>query len=219
MSKMLICSILIVLFSFGLAICGSESDPVAEYYLNQADSAMEQYYLFRTESQFSFVLTSVFKMTDYHGTLEDIDTAMYEIIMSNGKIDSVSIIDSSKSDNNKLPDNFDFLSPWIENCNKFFFPNDTGAGRLAVGFESLDSTLGKVFSGIANIDRDSSRPENIMVSYINTDDFNRLSKSWYFDYLGLYIVLTKQETQTVKSGFLGKEYFYRLLKFSDYKFE
>ncbi|MFH2037626.1 MAG: hypothetical protein ABIJ45_14595 [Candidatus Zixiibacteriota bacterium] len=219
MSKIFVSLALFILISSGSSKGENESDPVAAYYLNQADSVFNHDYIFKSEADFSFKVTSISQLTDYHGKLEETDTALYEILISNGLVKSVNIIDSSKSKNNAAPDSFKITLPWLADCHKYFFPNDTGVGLLAIGFELLDSSRGAVFSGMVSVDRDNFRPSLILVSYLDFNGFDRLSKTWEFEYGEPYIVIARQETQSVRPGFLGKEYFRQILIFSDYKFE
>jgi len=154
----------------------SETDPVIHFYLDKSDSLLKEQYIFNSDVAFSVILISILQKTDYHGELEDIDTASFKVYYNNGLIDSFFILDSASMSENNLPESLDFILPrLLDDSYFYFFPNDTGAGKLAIGFELVDTISNVIYSGLINLDRDSFRPLLLMHFDQNPEDFNRFN--------------------------------------------
>ncbi len=196
---------------------GQEINPVIEYYLSGSDSVFNRQYIFNTDSRFAFTVTSVFYKTNYRGELKEADTAGYRLYYSGSKLNTMIIVDSATIKDNMPPTDFDVYLPGMENSQFYFFPNDTGAGKLAIGFESADNSGTTLYSGFMNIERETFQPVSLIFYNLDTPNFDRLSETFNFTRFNGYLILSRYEKQGVKSAFLGKSYIIQTMTFSDYE--
>jgi len=197
--------------------CGSdhEIDPVIKYYLSGVDSTFNQAFIINAIS-FDCQVMSILKVTNYRGETDKIDTALYQLYFLGGNLDSISIIDSAGTEKNSLPDNFTPPDIWNQKINFTFYPNDTGAGRLAIGFNRSDSLLSRNSTGFINIDRNRFDLLSLFVHYPFYKEAIRHSKSYKFDYKDGFIRPLIYESNSIEKRFMGQKYFQHRLYFDKY---
>jgi len=212
--------LLAILFLFPIVALGqADDDPVIEFYLSQLDSAFQEEYIFVSDKDFSVEIQSVMIKSDYRGEIDQIDTATYKLFYS-GQIDSSTIIDSAlKIEENRLPEKFFFNPPWYENNSFFFFPNDTGGTLMPIGFKPDSLAEDTVVTGFLNMDRYDSKLKSIFLfdPAPVLDEYDHLSRIFYFGTRDQFQVLLKYEIQGTKLSMLGRQYFKQILQFSNYQ--
>jgi hypothetical protein len=190
---------------------------VMHYYLTKLDSVFSASYIFNTGIPFSFHIRSIMELTNHRGELQGVDTADCEIFFGvNGK-DSVLIIDSARMEENKLPDSFQFLQPWRENNSFYFYPNDTGSGRMAIGFEPRPHKDECLPTGFFNMERDGFNVLSLFLYYPEPEDFERLSATFTYDRPGQFLFLRRIVIQGIKAALLGRRYSRQSLEFYNYQ--
>lgn len=200
----------------GLTPQAASDDVVMEYYLENVASVFSRDYLFETEKSFACQVRSIYRRTDYRGELNSIDTALFGLYGHHGKIDSITIVDSAAVGNNRFPGKLGLVRVWEAENSYYFFPNDTGAGRLAIGYEPVDSEAENPPSGFFNIDRYNFDLLALFVYFPDPPDNERLSRTFSFDRVDSVIVPRKLEIHATKMRFLGREYINHILEFFDY---
>lgn len=208
-----------ILFLSGLLMAASdgEDNSVMQYYLRNVDSVFSVDYIFSTERDFSCNVMSIFRITDQRGKLKDIDTASYRLFFKDGELDSTYIIDTAAIKKNVLPNSFHFSVPWRGNNTFHFYPNDTGAGRLAIGFEPAKIDGGQLLIGLFNINRNDYMVEQVLSHYPAPEALERLSESFLFQRHDQFILLKRFEKHAVESGLLSRRYSRQIIEFYDYR--
>jgi len=217
--KILYTAVLFAFILIGVNTHSQESpeiDPVIEYYLEGIDSSFAHRYLFNTDYKFEFSVKSILTRTNYRGVVQSIDTAAYRLYFNGGTIDSFNVLDSADDEQNTFPDSFSFFKPWKQSGEFYFFPNDTGAGNLAIGFEPEEYKSEMNPTGMIIFDRDTFLMQNVLLHFINPSEFDRLSQSFTFEYVFPYLILREYKKQGVESGFFAKRYSSQIFEFYDY---
>ncbi|PKK82650.1 MAG: hypothetical protein CVT49_12620 [candidate division Zixibacteria bacterium HGW-Zixibacteria-1] len=204
---------------FPLSGSSQESNATMQFYLDNASYVFNQNYLFNSTASFSFELRSIYHETDYRGEIKKIDTAVYLFHFADGKLDSMNVIDSTSMDKNTPPDSSMPFLPWNDSLNFYFYPNDTGAGRLAVGFESPVEDSIRARSGFMNINREDFSLETVFLHRRDEEGINRQSFDYYFERVDNVIRPTRFETYSLKIAILGRQYTRHIYEFFDYKLE
>lgn len=194
----------------------AQEDPVMKFYLNKLDSSFQDEYIFVSDAVFDVSVRSIFQETDYRGKAKGTDTAVYRIYYTNEQIDSFTVIDSAGEKDNKLPDRFFFVPPWYQDYDFYFFPNDTGAGALAIGFQPDSTQPDTLTTGMLMVDRDTYKLKSIMLYDPTPENVSRLSEIYEFGPRGKYQILLNYEKHMVNTAFLGKKYTNQKFEFFDY---
>jgi len=210
-------AIFLVIFCMPILGHAQKNDATIRFYLKNIDSVFAANYIFNYAGDFSCKARCLLHMTDYRGVLKNIDTAVYQLFYNRGKLDSLQIIDSAKAKGNIMPDSLHPLLPWKDSNSYYFFPNDTGAGSLAIGFEPADTTRPDLPAGFLNLNRNDYTLEYISLAFPRPKDYERASRSYRFERLGQHIILIRQESNNIKLAFLGRQYIKRIYEFYDYQ--
>jgi hypothetical protein len=194
-----------------------DDDYVIRFYLDNIDSVFSKFYLFDAVGSFSCKVNSVVEQTDYRGKLKSVDTAVYHVFITDGRIDSTATIDSVSRLPDDIQDDFRIFKPWRENYAFYFFPNDTGVGRLAIGFEPTADKSNILPTGLLNVNRDDYYIEELLLFYSDYKGNEQYSESIRFARTGPYLSLKDVTNRSVKVAFLGRKYTRQVLEFSDYR--
>jgi len=210
--------ILMSLVLLSAAAGAQETDATMRFYLDNTAYVFDQNFIFNKEADFSFKVRSILERTDYRGKLEKVDTAVYDIHVASGKVDSINVIDSASQSENVPPDSFAPFLPWEEgNFDFYFYPNDTGAGRLAVGYETPGGDTVDIRSGFMNINRDNFTLQSVFLHSRDEEGFQRLSRVYSFERSDGVIRPLKYEEYRVKIAFMGHNYTRIYAEFFDYQ--
>ncbi|MCP4706544.1 MAG: hypothetical protein GY865_18250 [candidate division Zixibacteria bacterium] len=210
----------LLIFVCPLLILGAEDiDPAMEFYLGKIDSVLNSSTLFDNNLKSSVSLKSIYVKLNYRGIVSESDTANFLGSLLNGEFIKSQIIDTSYLDENIVPAKLQFEKPWIFNCRFYFFPRDTGAGDLAIGFVPADTLDKKAPEGIIIINRDTYRVKNIYLHYLNIEDYEWLSKSYQFVYENDISLLKSLTIQGCYYGFFQRRFFRQDLIFDNYDFQ
>ena len=206
-----------------IAVCGSgfsqDRDATMQFYLENTAFVFTQNYIFNAELEYSIKIRSIYEQTNYRGEPEKIDTAMYSCYFNSGRLDSINIIDSASIGENIPPDSFAPFLPWNDSLNFYFYPNDTGAGRLAIGYESPDTDSSNLLTGFININRDDYVLQGIFRHSRGEAGAKRMSDVFLFERVDRLIRPTRFEKYKVKMAFLGHQYTRHIYEFFDYSIE
>ncbi len=211
--------ILWILVSFRAVSAADAADPVIRFYLNNLSYVFNQNYIFNSDSGFSCIVGSILETTDYRGRTDKIDTAVYQLFYDNGLMDSSLLLEAAKSEENVLPGDFRPPQLWKENLLFDFYPNDTGAGPLAISFESDSMDSSDAVVGFINLDRNDFYIEALFLHYPNPENSERISEVYIFQRSGKFIFLRQYERQTAKLRFFGRQFTRQTINFSKYQFK
>jgi hypothetical protein len=210
---------LLFLFPLAAGISAQDDKSVIDFYLDGLDSVISNSRIFRDSMTYEATVESIYQDIDYRGRLSREDTAIYEGVFTGGRLDTSNVIDSAKINENTIPPNINFARPWKMNCSFFFYPNDTGAGNLAIGFESNDIEDPNILSGIIIMNRKDYRPVSIYMYFAKFGDINHYSKQIHFVNDETGIAIRKIILQGSISRLFLRRYFRQDLIFSGYSFE
>ncbi|UCD93644.1 MAG: hypothetical protein JSU69_07680 [Candidatus Zixiibacteriota bacterium] len=196
-----------------------DDDATLRFYVENVAYVFARNYLFNTEADFSFKARTILRTTDYRGVLKKIDTGSYAVYYKGGRLHSVDSLDSVAAGEVPLPDSFLFREPWKTDYSYYFFPNDTGAGRLAIGFELEGAGRDSLPNGFFNINRDDFYPQALFLHSRNVGGYKRLSNTYYFKRLGKILLPERFEKFAVQTAFLGRRYTRYIVEFYDYLIE
>lgn len=211
---------MIAILLFPLSIMNAqELDATMQFYLDNTSYVFQQNYLFDRDTSFSFNLRSIYQETDYRGEIKKTDTALFAYYITNGKMDSMIVIDSAGIEKNGQPEDFTPFLPWKDKFDYYFYPNDTGSGRMAIGFESPLEDSTRLQSGLMNINRDNFTLMSVFLHDRSIDGKSRQSYDYHFDRVDGIIRPTSFEFYSVKIALLGRQYSRQILEFVDYRRE
>lgn len=205
--------------SMPIAAVSQETDAAMQFYLDNVSYVFGRNYVFDMDGDFSFKVRSILEKINYRGEQESIDTASFGLQFRGGKLDLTETIDTAATEDNIPPNSFTFPKPWEQNYDFYFFPNDTGAGRLAIGFESRDTTGKRQLAGFFNVNRDNYYVEELFFHNPDPDNYERLSEAILFDRSGKLILITRIEIHAVTFRFFMRQYSRQVLEFYDYNVE
>ena len=197
----------------------AENDPtgrVMDYYLSKLDSVLTGRYIFQVDTTFSVKVRSIFIHHDSRGGLRSSDTAVYELKFENLHKISETILDSSTNAANNPPDTFTFQFPQNSQYIYNFFPNDTGAGILAIGFDPPEYLRDSMPDGIVTFDRTSYNISRLILNFIEREGYQRYSVVYEFEEISKLLTLKSLQINAAKSGFLRNVYYRRIFEFYDY---
>lgn len=197
---------------------GDSADSVAiQFYLKQARNTFETTYIFNLKRDFVCKAMATATLTNYRGKLDQIDTAAYEIVYSDGRVSSVNVSDTAKMPQNNMPDLTITDLPWQLDCEFYFFPNDTGGSDIYIGFEPRDGASEKAASGYIVMDRYNYMIKSYTIYMSNHPFSDRYSRVYTFDYQNLLTRPVTLERHWREGGFWGRKYFYQKITFAGYQ--
>ena len=194
-------------------------DATLRFYVENVAYVFSQNYVFSDEAEFTFKARTILRTTDYRGVLKKIDSSLYAVSFKGGKLFSIDSLDTVAAGEIPLPDSFLFLQPWMIDYSYYFYPNDTGAGRLAIGFESEGAGRDTLPSGFFNINRDDFYLQALFLHSRGLGGYERLSNTYYFKRHDKAILPERFEKFGVKTAFLGRRYTRYIVEFYDYLIE
>lgn len=189
------------------------NDSALRYYIEKVDSVLNQSALYDTELKLSFKLNSIYDNINYRGVTDKIDTASFLVKYSNAAVVSSETLDSSGLKENVIPPKLNFEKPWELDCRFYFYPNDTGAGNIAIGFEPLNDDGIGVPAGLIEINRESYQIHSLYFHYGNIDKYLWLSKTYYFSDEFGNLLPNELIIQGCFYGFFQRRYFRQDLRF------
>jgi hypothetical protein len=189
---------------------------VIRYYLENLDSVCAGQYIFNAGVPFTFTLNSIYQQTNYRGMVNKSDTAKLQFFFSGGRQDSVKIIDSAKFDKNIIPSSFAVPAVWRETYVYSFYPNDTGAGILAIGFD-LPSGSTDHPVGFLTLDRNRYFLQSLFLGYVHKEGYREYSQTFRFKEFGEYYILQRWEIDGSINTITGIKYFRQIYELYDYK--
>nr|MBN2277088.1 hypothetical protein [candidate division Zixibacteria bacterium] len=195
----------------------SDTDPVIQYYLDQTGKIFGEHYLFGQNIKYSVEMRAIYEQTDYRGEMQKLDTAVYRMYCDGSRRDSTVIIDSAGAKENSLPETFDFPRPWNKDYQYYFYPNDTGAGLLAIGFVEKKADSTAPITGFININRDDFYLIDIFYHDPSPQGLFRRSERLHFRRLTDYIILDFYSIQIIERNLLGWRYFSCEFEFIEYQ--
>jgi len=209
--------VIIFLFISISVVAGSSDDMVLKFYLGKVDSALNQYYLFESSIVFSAEITARLYNTNHRGIVIDSSVAISKLSHLANKGDSVTVVKPADNKNNIIPDSFGLFRPWKETYRFYFFPNDTGAGELAIGFDPSSEGGRNLPSGLFSINRDNYFTKSIIFYFPNKEGYKKYSESYQFGSQNGFITLRKIEINGARATLTGIEYFKQILEFDNYQ--
>ncbi|SYZ73800.1 exported hypothetical protein [Candidatus Zixiibacteriota bacterium] len=208
---------LMVAFICGPAFAAGRGDStVIRYYLKNLDSAYAKSYIFASGTAFSFKIRIIYEETSYRGTINKADTAAMELYFSAGKRDSLEIIDSAQDEKNIIPDSFAVPPVWRHQYDYSFYPNDTGAGILAIGFDRQSNAENPPV-GFLTMDRDTYYLKSLFLSFPEKEGYRQYSRTYHFERFDDYYIPTIWEIDGSMNTFTGIKYFKQILEFKEFK--
>ncbi len=196
-----------------------DPSPVISFYLNNLDYVFNQNYVFESDSSFSCRVQSIMSTTDYRGKPDKTDTTVIKLFYNKGQLDSSIVLDSAKLKDNILPDSLVPPQIWRDSLKYDFYPNDTGAGTLAISFESKSMDSSHSVIGFINLNRSNFYIEALFLFYPHPENYGSISEIYIFDSSDGHIILRRFERQTSKVMFMGRQYSKQMVDFSDYRFK
>jgi len=215
----LILSINILVLCSAAASAGKGEDAVIEFYLKKADSVMAVSYIFNSSLHYTFTTKAIYSITDYRGTIKKVDTAVFLVEYKERRAASVMVIDTARIQENTLPKEFTPAPLWDQHLAYYFFPNDTGAGQLAIGFDPAASCGDKLPSGFLSLDRDTYYLRSLNINYPRKEGFIKFSETYYFEPLEGILVPNRLEIHGAWNTFMSQTYFRQNLEFYDFRIQ
>ena len=193
-------------------------DSAVRYYIDKIDSLLNSSQIFDSNLKYTCEVKSLYHKINQRGEIDKSDTAVYLIMISHGIDSVVNIIDSSAFDENRVPKRLSFARPWNLDCRLYFFPNDTGVGDLAIGFEPVNADSVMLPTGMILLDRISFKIRRIYLYYPRFEDFERLSMVYQFTPGDDNLLLKSLTLQGSFYGFFQRRYFRQIMTFGNYQF-
>lgn len=189
---------------------------IIDYYWRHAASNCVAQDSLRFERSYSCLVSAYARELSRGGRTKSADTTVNRYFFSLGKLDSV----VHQSGDRKLTVEVDITVPNIFDSTyvRVFFPNDTGAGELAIGFDT-DSTGDRRPTGIVTIDRDTYAMRRLHLSYLRRPGYSRFGRTYhFFECKGLVVPDTIIESAVIERLLADEDYRLEII-LSDYRFE
>ena len=179
----LICG-LVLIFGLNIFIHAEESDPILEFYVKRGSSVFSSRNPLERAVNFSFMARTYYKKIDNKGEVKKIDSAFITQYYSFGQLDSL-LWDSLKT-SQFIEFEYEFPNVFDKKYLYNFYPNDTGAVDLPIGFDT-DSTNFEYPIGVVIIDRNLYSLKWLYLHYPNESSHKRYSRSFRFTNIDNYI--------------------------------
>lgn len=190
---------------------------VFDYYLRMIDSTHRANYIFRASTDFEVSVRSIYVRLDSRGRFVSADTAGFRLLFAADSMSALEILDSTDEPNNTPPEIFDFEPPTGEAYRYNFFPNDTGAGILAIGFEPPEEKRLKLPSGLITFERNSYRLSHLVLYYDEKKGYQRYSEVFKFGTFEEFQVLERMQINAAREGLIRNIYYKMNYEFYDYR--
>ncbi|MBN2226281.1 MAG: hypothetical protein JW763_02855 [candidate division Zixibacteria bacterium] len=210
--------IVAIVLPTGDAIASGDSTVIAYYHANIAVD-LADHYLTNIAGSYSYTVASVYTKTDYRGEVQKVDSAVFSIRHDTVSGDSVIVIDSADVSENIPPQDLPWYFPVAERYRFYFYPNDTGAGTLAIGFDPDSADTDALPAGHMTFDRNTFRLRSLTLHYREYGDYQQYSLDYLFRPVDSILVPARLIINGTRGAFLGRKYSRQELTFSDYRFD
>jgi len=187
-----------------------------EFYLGKIDSIINSSTPFNNNLVYEVSLNSTYDKLSYRGVTNESDTAGFILDYKEGQFSISIITDTAGMEENFFPLDIKFEKPWELDCRFYFYPRDTGAGDLAIGFIPADTMWGENPEGLIVLNRDNYQIKSIYLHYLVLDDYEWLSREYHFSYDDGTTYLSSLVIQGCYYGFFQRRYFRQNLEFENY---
>jgi hypothetical protein len=200
------------------AVAEMPEDPVLRFYVDSVSARLNENILFVDYTDITVDIDSYYQKLDYRGALEKADTAKYTVVLRNGLVESTVIDDSASIKENVVPKELRFIKPWEKNCYFYFFPNDTGLGDLAIGFEPNRPDTNLTPSGVMIFDRSTFVMKKLFMHFRHYGENRSFSIVYEFAEKDFGTAPFHINYQGSKTGTFLNQYFRQDLYFNNYRF-
>jgi hypothetical protein len=176
--KIYLITLFLVILGLPYRLCAQQVRPeIIDYYWVSSAEVWQTNQQAVSDRLVSCKISAVFEELSRGGLVKSADTSVARYFFTKGNIDSV-VYQSGKRE---LSVDIDLRTPDIfdSSYRRFFFPNDTGAGDLAIGFET-ELLADPRPTGILTIDRDSYAAQRLHTSWPHKEGFRRFGRSFHF---------------------------------------
>lgn len=190
---------------------------VFDYYLQKVDSTYRDTYIFRAKTEFEVSVRSIYVHLDSRGAFVSADTAGFRLTFAGDSVAAIEIVDSTAEATNTPPEIFDFAYPCGDEYQYNFYPNDTGAGILAIGFEPAEEKRLQLPSGLMTFERNSYRLSHLVLYYYEKKGYQRYSEVFKFGAFENFQVLDRMQINAARDGLIQNFYYKIIYEFYDYR--
>lgn len=188
---------------------------VIDYYWSRASAVWLKNQKALSDQLVSCDVSAVVQELSRGGVVKSADTSINRYFYTNGRIDSIVNVSGTK----RLSVDIDLNFPTIfdSNYQKTFFPNDTGAGDLAIGFDT-DTLVDPRPTGILTIDRNTYAVRRLHISWPHKDGYRRFGRSYVFAlHDGHVLIDSMVESAVIERLFKDEDYRLEIV-LSNYRF-
>lgn len=180
------------------------TDPILNYYVEQAEHAFESRNPAKQGISYSYRASTRYRKLDADGNATTIDSGVVDYFYSFGQLDSSKVVKAAQ----KKETVFDPTVPNVFDGDYiyYFFPNDPGEGRIAIGFDTPSAESG-LPTGFANIDRKTFWLTGLQLYWAIIPGYKRLTKSFSFVQEQGMVFPDSLVVQGVKQGLFQTENF------------
>jgi hypothetical protein len=209
--------LLFVLLLAGLAGAAGQGRPeIIDYYWNHAAGSWTVNRTTLLGQSYSCQVWAVLQELTRGGRVKSADTSVNRYFFSGERIDSV--VHQSGDEHLTIDVDLTLQDIFDSTYLRTFFPNDTGAGDLSIGFDT-DSSGDVRPTGILTVDRDTHALRRLHLAYPHKPGFRRFSRTFhFFEREGLIFPDTIIETAVIER-LLADEDYQLLIILSDYTVE
>jgi len=182
----------------------ASDDPVLKHYVEQAEHTFESRNPAERGIAYSYRASTRYRKIDSEGNATTVDSGVVDYYYSFGKLDSSTVVKAAEKDETVFDP--DVPNVFTGDYIYYFFPNDPGEGRIAIGLDTptADSDLP---TGFANIDRKSYWLTGLQLYWATIPNFKRLTKSFSFVEVQGMVFPDSLVVQGAKQGLFQTENF------------
>lgn len=210
-------SLCYLVLSIGLCqpvVIAAPKQEIIDYYWRHASASYAAQNPIRIDRTYSCLVSAYLRELSRGGRVKSADTSVNRYFFSGGKLDSV--VNQSGDRHLTVEVNISVPNIFDSTYIRTFFPNDTGAGELAIGVDT-DSVGDPRPTGIVTIDRDSYAMQRLHLSYPQKSGFRRFGRTFhFFEREGLVFPDTIIESAVIERLLADEDYRLEII-LSDYK--
>lgn len=210
------CLLLVVLLAGLAGVASQGRREIIDYYWNHAADSWTANRAAIRDQKYSCQVWAVAQELSRGGQVKSADTSVNRYFFCGERIDSV----VHQSGDKRLTIDVDLAIPDMFDSTylRTFFPNDTGAGDLSIGFDT-DSSADVRPTGILTFDRDTHVMRRLHLAYPRKPGFRRFSRTvHFFEQAGLVVPDTIIETAVIERLLVDEDYRLVIIV-SDYRIE
>jgi len=196
--------LLLAAFVAGSAQEADPTDPVLTYYCRQAAGQTESRDPLMAGVAYSINVKSYLSKLKSRGRRELADSAVYTDFYSFGVRDSQIV--AAATDESLLDVDLTFPNVFSRDYAFWFFPNDTGGQRLAIGFDS-DTVTNLSPVGLAIVDRSAYFLRTLYLYYPHEQKYERYSRQLDFAEVDGFTVPKKIVTTYARASVMSLDYY------------